>query len=227
MYLSWTAIVNGVKPLRADNPQNKKGQLGYLQAFSGKLHGENPDQNFAPFIYDRFFIDDFFKKGEKVLNVINAEVESLETDPNNIALKQELAQLEKKIDQHLLEKRQFIKAGKKRRKEQRKEAQLTYLPEDFEKLVTELKRESFREQQEYKQLVTHYEEQAKELREKVSTIKDRIAFLKSRVKPRHQLSRKSDEVPVLTAHRKGRRRGERVPKAAARAELSERMSAMR
>ncbi len=51
--------------------------------------------------------------------------------------------------------------------------------------------------------------------------------VKSAVKPTHQLSRKSDEVPVLTAVRKGRLKGEWWPNAGERAALSERMSATR
>ena len=51
--------------------------------------------------------------------------------------------------------------------------------------------------------------------------------VKCEVNPRHQLSRKSEEVPVLTAQRKGSRRRESFPKAPARAWLSERMSVIK
>ena len=51
--------------------------------------------------------------------------------------------------------------------------------------------------------------------------------VRSLVKPTHQLSRKSDEVPVLTAALKGRRSVDWAPKAEERAALSLRMSAMR
>ncbi len=51
--------------------------------------------------------------------------------------------------------------------------------------------------------------------------------VKSLVNPRHQLSRKSVDVPVLTAQGKGSLRCERVPKELVRAELSLRIEVTR
>ena len=61
----------------------------------------------------------------------------------------------------------------------------------------------------------------------LSKLPTQTPTVRSRVKPTHQLSRKSDEVPVLTAARKGRRSEDRGPKAEERAALSLRMSAIR
>ena len=57
------------------------GQLGYIKAFSGKLAESNYLKGFVPPIYDTLNKDGFYKQGEAYLNVLNAKIETLETNP--------------------------------------------------------------------------------------------------------------------------------------------------
>ncbi len=58
--------------------KNQQNQLGYLWAFSGKLANSNQFQHFVPTVYDMLNEEGFYKKGEKILNQINHEIEVLE-----------------------------------------------------------------------------------------------------------------------------------------------------
>lgn len=58
--------------------QNRKGELGYLWAFSGKLANVNHLPFFVPTIFDMLQEDGFFRKEEEILNSINRQIEFLE-----------------------------------------------------------------------------------------------------------------------------------------------------
>ena len=60
--------------------QNQLGELGYLWAFSGKLAEQNQLPFFVPTVYDMLHPSSFYKKEEDTINVINREIEKLESE---------------------------------------------------------------------------------------------------------------------------------------------------
>ena len=60
--------------------QNRKNELGYLAAFSGKLAGANLHTRFVPPVYDSLVEGDFLNKGMLELSNINQQISALETD---------------------------------------------------------------------------------------------------------------------------------------------------
>ena len=57
--------------------KNKAGEIGYLSAFSGKLAGQNHHSRFVPPVFDILTENGLFRTGEKVINAINSQIESL------------------------------------------------------------------------------------------------------------------------------------------------------
>ena len=61
--------------------QNKRKELGYLAAFSGKLAEKNYLEGFVGPIYDRLADDGFFKEEEASIIAINDQIKAIEYDP--------------------------------------------------------------------------------------------------------------------------------------------------
>ena len=66
--------------------QNKRKELGYLAAFSGKLAEKNYLEGFVGPIYDRLAEDGFFKEEEASIIAINDQIKAIEHDPQYLDL---------------------------------------------------------------------------------------------------------------------------------------------
>ena len=66
--------------------ENKKRDLGYLAAFSGKLAEENYLEGFVGPIYDRLEKKGFFKEEEALIIAINEKIKAIELDPYYLSL---------------------------------------------------------------------------------------------------------------------------------------------
>lgn len=99
--------------------RNKQNQLGYLTAYSGKLPSDKQQSRFVPPIFDLFAPDSFFLEGEKEINAINFQIETLEQDGRFLELKDEYVILEQQAKQSILAKKEVLKKQKKERKKQR------------------------------------------------------------------------------------------------------------
>lgn len=159
--------------------RNKQNEIGYLAAFSGKLAGQNNHSLFVPPVFDMLTDDGFFKKEEEILNKINAEIESLESNSEFIALEQLLAKDTELFNIELDDYKKQIKASKKERKTIREKAINDNLDsESFENLLEELKKESLKQAYFLKDFMRQWEIRLSEIQEKVAVFASRIAFLK-------------------------------------------------
>jgi len=99
--------------------QNKKGDLGYLWAFSGKLAEVNHLNFFVPTVYDMLHTSSFYKKEEDVINGINHEIEKLESEESYLqslsTLENTKTEAEEDIQRHKKQIRMQKKVPKKQR----------------------------------------------------------------------------------------------------------------
>ena len=72
-----------------------EGEMGFVAAFSGNLAGSNDHEYFVPAVYDMLQPNDFFKRGEAEISVINQRIKALEKSDEYLAAKHNLAEAER------------------------------------------------------------------------------------------------------------------------------------
>ena len=164
--------------------KNQANELGFLAAFSGKLLGHNPAPEFVPLIFDRFDPNGFFRQGEKKVNHLNEQIEILEND-SDLAVQQELLEkVQKEYGERLNKEREKVKQGKRDRKARRTEAMIHWSTEEYDELVEQLKKESFRDRHYFKELQKEADEAIGKQEVKVKAYTDKIKAYKQERKSR-------------------------------------------
>lgn len=125
------------------------GEVGYLMGYSGKLKDNERPKGFVPPVVDVHQKDSFFKVGEKVLDALTLEIDTLISNPDFIRAKTDYKNAQKELGAFLESYRKEIKANKARRKEARKVIINRESKEQLDKL-SELSLESKLEQLAYK-----------------------------------------------------------------------------
>jgi tRNA pseudouridine32 synthase/23S rRNA pseudouridine746 synthase len=156
--------------------QNKKEELSYLAAFSGKLADSNQHTYFVPTVYDMLSKDGFYKKEEDVLNLFNKEIEVLEQNKEYKKAQKNLEKVlnEAKID--LNSQKEVVKVQKTLRNEKRKDANCN---------IEELNKESQLEKILFKKMTKYWDYKISDAEKEVSfftneiNIKKEIRSLKS------------------------------------------------
>lgn len=158
--------------------QNEQGELGYLAAFSGKLADRNDHSHFVPPIFDMLGEDGFYRKGERLLYEMSAEIEQMERSEELVRLKQRVIDTEESCRNEMQLVRQQVREGKSERKNQREKAES--LP-DREKdiLLEELRKQSIREQFYLKDLAKLHREKRAEVQAELDAFLERISHLKA------------------------------------------------
>lgn len=164
--------------------KNKEGALGYLKAFSGKLANANHHPGFVPPLFDMLEPDSFFQVGTRYLNQLNAELETRLKDPDYLKALDFLKSVEKEAAEAIFNKKEFVKANKKRRKAIRKEAEANLDQVDFEALKEEHKSESIMQRYFLVQLEKEWEERLEAAREKVNVFQSKIDAIREDRKQR-------------------------------------------
>ena len=127
----------------------KPGALGFFMGYSGKLQEDERPSGFVPPVVDVHQKDSFFKVGEKVLDALTLEIETLISNPVFIKAKRDYQDGKKRHEAFLESYRKEIKANKAQRKLARKEILNRESKEQLAKL-SELSLESKLEQLAYK-----------------------------------------------------------------------------
>ncbi|MEM8586316.1 MAG: pseudouridine synthase [Bacteroidota bacterium] len=118
--------------------QTPDGDIGYLQAFSGRLEGTYDLPPFVPPVYDLYGQKSFFKAGEEELNRINSCVDELESSADLQVLRSRLAQVSHRTQALLDRHRQQMKLAKAERDHRRLQAR----PTEISALEAKLREES-------------------------------------------------------------------------------------
>jgi tRNA pseudouridine32 synthase/23S rRNA pseudouridine746 synthase len=122
--------------------QHNNGDLGYLAAFSGKLAENNYHKGFVPTVYNTLDATGFYKKGEAALNLLNAEIDTLENAPELEAATIALQKAKAQYNTELAAFKADIKIKKKARDLKRNTARTSLNTKAFETLEANLKKES-------------------------------------------------------------------------------------
>lgn len=101
--------------------EDQKGHIGYLAAFSGKLHCGNHYAYFVPPLFDMLNEDGFYRKGEEELNTLNRQIKKLENDSELSCLKINYNRNLQELEHELEEAKVTFRTGKAKRKSVRKE----------------------------------------------------------------------------------------------------------
>ena len=90
--------------------KNQNNEIGFLAAFSGNLAGRNHHEYFVPAVYDMLRPDDFFRRGEAEISVINQKIKDIEASEDYRSRHEALTQLKRSIEKDILEKISILKA---------------------------------------------------------------------------------------------------------------------
>ncbi len=158
--------------------RNKENQLGFLAAFSGKLAESNHHDIFVPPVFDMLKENSFFLQKSEVVNKINRELESIETNDEYLQLKETYLKEKAKTESEISTKKQALNKAKKERKEIRKNAEIELNVEAFEILKAAHTKESLQQQFFYKELSQHLTHKLSELKTRLDVFENEIKRLK-------------------------------------------------
>ena len=158
--------------------RNKKNEIGYLAAFSGKLADKSLPEKFVPPVFNMRNHGSFYIKGEEEVTQMNIRLSFLEQHKDYLPLKKSFQKTLKKIENDLDEQREKLKKYKKERKAQKKIGLATLSESDFNILNKKLIQESFNKQFYFKELEEYYEDKIAEKRKELAVFEDEIASIR-------------------------------------------------
>ena len=116
--------------------ENKRGELGFLAAFSGNLDGRNLHEYFVPPIYDMLQPGDFFRRGEAEISAINRTITERESGEEYRSAKAALERAKCDAEHALSELKVQLKERKRERDRRRAKG------EDSSVLILESQRDN-------------------------------------------------------------------------------------
>ena len=158
--------------------QNGKGELGYLWAFSGKLAEQNHHNYFVPTVFDMLQENGFFNLEQEKINVINREIETLESQKEYKEALSNLQMTKTEAEQDIQRHKNHIKTQKKIRQQKRLEAEKLLDTSAFKQLLNELKEESQQEGILLKKMMAYWNYKLVDAQNEVASFEDKIISLK-------------------------------------------------
>ncbi|MGV0964430.1 pseudouridine synthase [Empedobacter falsenii] len=158
--------------------RNKKNEVGYLAAVSGKLANTNQHKLFVPPVFDMLSKNGFFLEQEERLNEINRILESLENDQNYLQLKEDFIQFEINSKLKIEEGKQLLKSNKKDRKVQRETISSTLSQEEIQFFEEDLVKQSLRDKYEFRVLSEKLDVEKQLLLNEINVFENEISSLK-------------------------------------------------
>lgn len=158
--------------------RNKKNEVGYLAAVSGKLANTNQHKIFVPPVFDMLNKNGFFLEQEERLNEINRILESLENNQNYLQLKEDFLQFEINSKLKIEEGKQLLKSNKKDRKSQRETISSTLSEEEIQFFEEDLVKQSLRDKYEFRILNEKLDSEKQILLSKINVFENEINSLK-------------------------------------------------
>jgi len=147
--------------------QTKTGEIGYLSAYSGKLGNSNHIPGFVPPVFDMLQEGQFFKTGEAEISAINAQIATLEEDPEFLNRLQQLEDLKKSNAKELDDFKAQQRVQKKERKTARNKAKNELAPWLYPEFELALIGESLVDKNRLRSLVTKHQKAIESLQNKL------------------------------------------------------------
>ncbi len=158
--------------------KNKQHELGYLAAFSGKLADKSLPIKFVPPIFNMRTEGSFYIKGEKEIEKLGKEIETLKTDKIYLSLKASVKKIRQSIEEDLTLQRKKMKTAKQQRKIRKKNAEGKLNQKEFDIFNITLIQESFNQQFFYKELLEYYGAKIEKSNQQLINFETSIATLK-------------------------------------------------
>ncbi|GAW94824.1 MULTISPECIES: RluA family pseudouridine synthase [Colwellia] len=136
---------------------NAQGELGYLSGFSGQLADNNDLSHFVPPVDDSTKAE-FFKKEQKLINDLNAQLSLLEDNPEIAVKKQALAKLSSLANNDISQLQSENSTQRQARKAQRTLAMASLSDDEFTQLKKQLAKESVADKNALKYLKYSWQE---------------------------------------------------------------------
>jgi len=162
--------------------KNQQDDIGYLAAFSGKLANGNHHAKFVPPVFDMLAEDGFFIQGQAEINQINQQIETLEKDPELLALETSLQTESESAIANIKAHREQMIESRKLRKAKRLVAQSELNTEDYLQLNNRLNNESIKDKSQLKELNVYWNERVQQSQVKLDRLTDIITALKNQRK---------------------------------------------
>lgn len=159
--------------------KNKKNEIGYIAAVSGKLAETNTHLKFVPPIYDMLTEESYYLKEKNNLIAINSEIESLETNIDYNLLLSENKLAKNKAIADINKKKETLKIAKRERAIRREKAFKELSTENFILFKNELSKESLDAKHFFNNVKRYWEHTLKPKEDKLSVFTDQITALKS------------------------------------------------
>ncbi|MFY0631761.1 MAG: RluA family pseudouridine synthase [Flavobacteriaceae bacterium] len=158
--------------------KNKQNELGYLNAFSGKLEDQSLPEKFVPPIFNMRKEGSFFIKGENQISEISKQIGGLKKDETYLSLKKALQATTQFITKDLENQRRKMKASKVDRKLRKKNAVEQLSNDDFNDFTKKLAQESFNDQFFYRELQEYYDDKIEKSKKQLAEFESEITRLK-------------------------------------------------
>lgn len=158
--------------------QNQAGELGYLSAYSGKLQHDEKPQGFAPPVYELPKGQNYFLDGLADIEALSHQLKQLQESPEFLNAKARANQIKAAAKNELDGFRTEMKAAKKKRQADRKEAEKRLSLENQNQLKAKHQKESLHYRSRYRRLKIEVEQTIEEgtlehtrLNQKIETLK--------------------------------------------------------
>ncbi|MGO1597880.1 MAG: pseudouridine synthase [Sphingobacterium sp.] len=129
--------------------EDQQGDLGFLAAVSGKLAGVNQHRYFVPPIFDMLHPGGFFLEEEERINAINRHLEQLQASEELQVMQTALLNKKETVGDQLAAARARHKQNKQQRKTIRDHQKDRLSSYEYEQLLDDLIKQSYRDQHEY------------------------------------------------------------------------------
>ncbi len=159
--------------------KNPKGQLGFLQSFSGIIGKQTRLPLFVPPIFDRLQPGFSYKEKEKEIMAINKELLEIQANKEYLETKNEFQIWESQNKELLKNAKTQLKHAKKLRQKERKLAIDQLSETAYQQLHEKHQVESRKTDFEYKTLASQYQTELAERKDKLNFYTNEIERLKS------------------------------------------------
>jgi tRNA pseudouridine32 synthase/23S rRNA pseudouridine746 synthase len=162
--------------------QNKRGEIGYLAAFSGKIADSNHHANFVPPVFDMLTAEGFFRKGQDEITHLSEKLQTLKNKPDLLKREQTLHTEQEQEKTQIAEHRTTMIAGRRDRKKQRLLAEKILDSTEFERLKNQLGKESIKHKNQLRDLTLYWGERVGKAQQHLSHFTDEITALTNKRK---------------------------------------------
>ena len=158
--------------------QTKNQELGYLASFSGKLAGGNQHHFFVPPVFDMLTEGSFYLEEEIQINALNRNIETLESSEILSEKRALFSKFQSQAENELSEFRQQMKILKAERKSIRELNKDTLSVDQYNILIEDLIKQSYRDQHEQQVLKSRWKDKLENLRSDIENLEFEIESLR-------------------------------------------------